>query len=66
MMLWKFRLALPIHWFLAFFRLNDDAVCYMSRTLGYIDYHDYPDDIWGEPSHIGLLVCKRCKKRFTI
>lgn len=65
-MLLRYRLVLPFHWFLAFFRLNEDAVCYMSRTLGYNDYHDYPDDIWGDPCHMCLMVCKRCKKRFMI
>lgn len=54
-------------WFLARFRLSDYAICEMSKGKGYHDdYHDYPDDIIGTPSHMVLLVCKRCGKQFYI
>ena len=32
--------------------------------MGLIDYHDYPDDIVGTPSHGLTLTCKRCGKKF--
>jgi hypothetical protein len=38
----------------------------MSRTRDSYDYHDYPDDIDGEPCHMTFLTCKRCGKRFLI
>lgn len=52
-------------WFLAWFRLDLDMVCKLShgRTR---DFHDYPDDIIGEPWHFGPLTCKRCGKEFYI
>lgn len=53
-------------WFLAYFRLNDSAVCEMSRGVGPHDYHDYSDDIHGEPCHFSFLTCRRCGKRFRI
>jgi hypothetical protein len=54
-------------WFLARFRLSDSAVCEMSRGRGlHDDYHDYPDDEYGEPAHFVTLRCKRCGKEFTI
>lgn len=54
-------------WFLAFFRLDDDAICEMSIGLPrYADYHDYRDDIDGYPDHFSTLKCKRCGKEFTI
>lgn len=54
-------------WFLAFFRLDMDAVCELSAGRGlYDDYHDYPDDIFGEPYHFTTLQCVRCGKKFTI
>lgn len=53
--------------FLATFRLDLDAVCELSRDRGLDDdYHDYPDDIHGEPWHFAELQCKRCGKKFTI
>ena len=52
--------------FLAFFRLSESAVCEMSKGHGLHDYHDYPDDIHGEPWHFTTLTCKRCGKDFTI
>jgi hypothetical protein len=54
-------------WLLAFFRLDLDAVCEMSRGKGeYDDFHDYPDSIDGVPWHMATLTCKRCGKRFSI
>jgi hypothetical protein len=53
-------------WFLARFRLSDHAVCEMSKDLGPYDYHDFYDDIHGEPCHMVLLTCKRCGKGFYI
>ena len=52
--------------FLAFSRLSLGLVCEMSRGMGHVDYHDYPDSIEGEPWHFCLLTCKRCGKQFTI
>ena len=54
-------------WFLARFRLNLQVVCEMSQGRGpHDDYHDYPDDEHGQPSHFVLLKCKRCGKEFYI
>lgn len=51
-------------WILAYFRLDMEAVCVMSK--GCVDYHDYDDDIVGEPWHFTDLKCKRCGKEFQI
>jgi hypothetical protein len=54
-------------WFLARFRLNLRVVCEESAGLDpHQDYHDYPDDVHGEPAHFVPLTCKRCGKRFYI
>lgn len=54
-------------WFLAFYHLNDDAICLMSRGRGlHDDFHDYPDDAMGVPSHFVTLRCKRCGKEFAM
>lgn len=54
-------------WFLARFRLDLGLVCEMSRGRGlHDDFHDYPDDILGEPWHFGELECRRCGKKFVI
>ena len=56
-------------WLLAFFRLDLNAVCEMSRGLGlYDDFHDYPDADRPDliPWHFTELTCKRCGKRFCI
>lgn len=54
-------------WFLARFRLSDAAICEASRGRGLADdYHDYPDDELGTPSHFVVLRCKRCGKEFTM
>lgn len=54
-------------WFLARFRLNLQVVCEESWELGpHDDYHDYYDDVHGEPAHFVLLTCKRCGKQFYI
>jgi hypothetical protein len=50
--------------FLARFRLNLKAVC--EESIGGRDYHDYPDDEYGEPLHFTTLCCKRCGKEFSI
>ncbi len=52
---------------LAYWRLNLDAVCEMSRGKSLIDdYHDYPDSTIGYPAHFYVHTCKRCGKAFTI
>ncbi len=48
----------------AFFRTDLNIVCEMSK--GNYDFHDYPDDIIGEPWHFSNLTCKRCSKQFYI
>jgi hypothetical protein len=54
-------------WFLARFRLSQDAVCTESRGKGlYDDFHDYPDDVAGAPLHLVDLECKHCGKAFRI
>jgi hypothetical protein len=54
-------------WVQARFRLNDEAVCELSKGRGLADdYHDYPDSVEGEPWHFTTLTCKRCGKQFTI
>jgi hypothetical protein len=63
----KKRLRLLWKWFLARFRLDRDAVCEMSHNRGpHEDYHDYPDDEYGEPWHTVEMRCKRCQKPFYI
>jgi len=53
--------------FLARFHLSDSAVCEMSRGRGpHDDYHDYCDDIHGQPDHFVELHCRRCGKGFYI
>ena len=53
-------------WFLAKFHLSDAAVCELSAGRGpWEDYHDYPDDIIGTPSHFVELTCKRCGKKMV-
>lgn len=51
-------------WFLAYWHLNDAAVCAMSTDRR--DYHDYPDDIHGQPWHFYTMTCKRCGRKFSI
>ena len=52
---------------LAHLRINLNLVCELSKNKGpHNDYHDYPDDIIGEPWHFYLMACKRCGKRFYI
>lgn len=49
------------------FRWNLTAVCELSKGRGpHNDYHDYPDDIHGQPWHFMPLKCKRCGKEFYI
>lgn len=52
--------------FLARFRLSKWAVCEMSKGMGIVDYHDYPDSALGMPYHFMTMTCKRCGKEFTI
>lgn len=53
-------------WLLAYFRLNDKAVCEMSKGRDdWNDYHDY-HDCCGEPFHLELHHCRRCLKPFRI
>lgn len=54
-------------WFLARFRLNLQVVCEESAGKGpHEDYHDYPDDVHGQPWHFVPLKCVRCGKEFFI
>ena len=53
-----------IQWFLAYFRLNQKAVCAMSNTN--VDYHDYPDATDPYPMHFHTYICRHCKAEFTI
>jgi hypothetical protein len=55
---------LSVRWFLAYFRLNNSAICEMSK--GADDYHDYPDSKEPYPWHGYMHTCARCGKRFTI
>ena len=53
--------------FQARLRLNLRVVCEESRGMGpHDDYHDYPDDIHGQPAHFVPLTCKRCGKEFYL
>jgi hypothetical protein len=53
--------------FLAVFRLDLNAVCEESVGMSeHADYHDYPDDISGAPTHRRKMECRRCGKAFTI
>jgi hypothetical protein len=48
----------------AYFRTDLELVCRLSNEKN--DYHDYPDDVYGQPIHFFALTCKRCGKAFTI
>lgn len=53
-------------WFLARFRLSDNAICTMSRGRGLNDdFHDYPD-AGNPPWHFHIHKCLRCGKEFSI
>lgn len=53
--------------FLARFRLNQRAVCEMSKNRGLCDdFHDYPDTKEKQPWHFTTLTCEKCGKWFTI
>lgn len=53
--------------FLAYFRLDLEAVCEMSEgRLPESDYHDWKDSTLGAPWHMTTHYCKRCGKAFTI
>lgn len=55
-----------IRWLKAYFRLDLNLVCELSKTSLY-DFHDYPDSTnGGEPWHFYTHTCKRCGKEFTI
>ena len=53
--------------FLAYFRLDDEAICEMSagRDL-HNDFHDYADSVFDSPLHFVTHRCVRCGKSFTI
>ncbi len=54
-------------WIQARFRLDMDVVCEMSKGRGPCeDFHDYPDDVNGQPIHWHEMTCKRCGKNFFI
>ena len=54
-----------MRWLLAYFRISKKAVCEMSKGLGmHNDFHDYPDDVVGTPSHFVIMTCRRCGKLF--
>ena len=44
--------------------MTPEEICEFSK--GPKDYHDYPDDIHGQPFHMVDLKCKRCGKKFQI
>jgi hypothetical protein len=53
--------------FLAFFRLDLDLVCELSRGKGlYDDYHGYPDSDFGYPMLLQPHRCVRCGKHFYL
>ena len=53
--------------FLAYWRLDLQAVCEESRGRGlHDDYHDYPDSTIDAPLHMYTHTCKRCHKEFSI
>lgn len=58
------RMSRLRRWLLAYFHLNDAAVCVMSE--GRKDYHDYQDWEHGYPDHMANDPCKRCGKKFSI
>jgi len=55
-------------WFLAYYRLNNQAVCEMSKNAPlWGGYHDYSDGSQvTEPYHFFTYACRRCGKRFLI
>jgi hypothetical protein len=54
--------------FLAYFRLNQRAICEMSKGRGmHDDYHDYADeDELAPATHEYLYKCRFCGKEFYI
>ena len=53
--------------FKAYWRIDLDLVCQMSRGLPPDrDFHDYPDSLLGEPWHFYTHTCRRCGKTFII
>lgn len=56
-----------LKYIIAYFRLDDEIVCEMSKGRGpHNDFHDYHDDVYGKPEHFSKLKCKRCGKEFYI
>lgn len=49
---------------LAIYRLDLHVVC--EESVGIHDYHDYEDDIYGQPWHFVEMKCMRCGKAFYI
>jgi hypothetical protein len=59
MYLWKF--------FKAWFRIDLDAVCEMSKGRGPLDdFHGWEDGVIGKPWYLYRHTCKRCGKVFEI
>ncbi len=53
--------------FLAYWRLDLNAVCELSKGKGlWDDYHDYPDGQFKFPWHLAIHTCERCGKEFCI
>lgn len=51
----------------AIFRWNLRIVCEESAKINSMyDYHDYPDDKFGYPWHLIVMICKRCGKKFIM
>ena len=51
---------------IAFFRLDLNVVCEMSKGRGHFDFHDYRDSDLGAPWHFIPPQCVRCGKTFHI
>lgn len=62
-MSWRERM---VRKFKARFRMDLRIVCEESAEMGPYDYHDYRDDVYGEPCHFVMLTCKRCGKPFLM
>jgi len=62
------RLCMAVWRFLAYWRLNQRAICEMSKGRGLHDcYHDYPDeDEVAAPMHFHVYTCRFCGKEFFI
>lgn len=55
------------HWLLAYFHLDQIAVCGMSSGRGeYDDFHDWRDSDADAPLHGYRHICNHCGKGFRI